>query len=1011
MNMNFVHLHVHSNFSFERGTADILKLLQRCSQLGMGTVSLTDYDGLYGAIRLFRHAREVGIKPIIGTELTLTGNHQILLLAKNQDGYSNLCRLISNMRLSTKGLPVCTFELLTKYSRNLIALSGGPSGEIAQLILMGEKLASENALQKYLDIFGVDNFYLEVQDHLLAWERVLNSQQSALAKNFGVGIVATNNVHFLHREEFSLHKALVLTGKAVHHRTGQPKPNSEFYLKSTGEMTTLFREFPEANENTLAIAESCNVRLELDKIRVPVLFDLKGEKVEEILEKACADALPALFYGRTEQARKQLDHELEVVNAKRFANYFLMVRDIVNFARASGIRFSCRGSASSSIILYLLGISQVDPLENDLLFERFLNPERRDIPDIDLDFDSRRRDEVLDYVLAKYGQEMSCMVATVPTLEARSAVRELARVKGLSYEAIGKLTAYLPYIPGSQLRRALELLPELDASALKEKRYARLLEFAEEMGGFPHHLSVHLGGVVVWDHLADLVPMQRSAKGYPVAQYDKDDLEALGLVKTDILSLRMLGALSEAEDLIKMRNPGFDASAIPLDDSETYELLRSTRSVGCFQLESPGMRQLLGRLQPERFSDIVANISLFRPGPMQANMISPYIARRWGREKVLYLHPKLEPILKETCGVIVFQEQVLRISREIAGFSLGQADLLRRAMTKEITEKALADLRSQFVKGAMENGVPAAVAYKIFHQLAAFASFGFPKAHAASFAMLAYESCYLKRHYPLEFFLGLLNNEPGLYPPGVLANEARRCGVEVLAIDINESGATFTVNGGKLRTGFASIKGVGTASMEKIFKEREKGPFISFAEFCGRLRVQKKQLENLILCGTFDRLEPNRRKLLLSIRSELPKKDVEDFTAFEKARFELALTGLTFTGHPIAFLREMLSNRGVIRSSQLERCVDGEMIAVAGLKVVLHTPPTRSGRRVVFLTLEDEDGLTDVTVFSKVQQRDAKSIFGRSSLLVEGRFQRMYPRSLSLIADKVMPLPLAGSDQ
>jgi error-prone DNA polymerase len=1002
--MKFVHLHVHSFFSFESGTADILKLLRRCKQLGMDAVALTDYDGLYGAVRLLRHARELGIRPIIGAELTLPESCRILLLAKNTEGYSNLCRLISSVHLSAKGRPVCTIELLGKYSRNLIALSGGPKGEIGRLILMGENLAAEGALKKYLDIFGRDNFFIELQDHLLPGGRQLNRELAKFAGNSGAGIVATNNVHFLHRGEYDLHKALVMTGRAVHHRPELPEPNEEFYLKSAAEMCALFEEFPEALENTLAIAESCKVDIELDKMRPTNLFAPEGEDTDEVLEKACRGVLSVLFRGRTMQAEKQLDHELEVVKAKRFADYFLIVRDIVNFAGANGIRFSCRGSASSSIILYLLGVSQVDPLENDLLFERFLNPERRDIPDIDLDFDSRRRDEVLDYILAKYGAERACMVATVPTFEARSAVRELARAKGMSYEAIDRLTAYLPYLPGPKIRRALKLLPELDASALKQRRYARLLKFVEEIGGFPHHLSVHLGGVVIWDRLADIVPMQISAKGHPVAQYDKDDLEALGLIKTDILSLRMLGALSEAEELIRAGNPAFDADAIPLDDDGTYELLRSTRTVGCFQLESPGMRQLLGRLQPERFSDIIANISLFRPGPMRADMVSPYLARRRGREKITYLHPGLEPILKETYGVIVFQEQVLRISREIAGFSLGQADLFRRAMTEEVTEKELADLRRQFVQGARENGIPAAVAYGIFGKLAAFASFGFPKAHAVSFARLAYESGYLKKHYPLEFFTGLLNNEPGLYPLSVIANEARHCGVEVLGVDINESNAGFVAAGRYIRAGLAHVTGVGAACMEKIFSARENGPFAGFSDFCGRVRVRKRPLENKILCGAFDRLEANRRELFLRVRSELTGEEVEDFSAAEKAWFELSLTGLAFTGHPIAFLREQLSSRGVIRSGELERCKDGERITVAGLKVVLHTPPTRSGLRVVFLTLEDEDGLTDVTVFSDVQRRYARTVFGRNVLMVEGRLQRMYPRSVTLVADKVLPI-------
>jgi DNA polymerase III alpha subunit len=418
------------------------------------------------------------------------------------------------------------------------------------------------------------------------------------------------------------------------------------------------------------------------------------------------------------------------------------------------------------------------------------------------------------------------------------------------------------------------------------------------------------------------------------------------------------------------------------------------------------MRQLLGRLQPERFSDIVATISLFRPGPVKADMITPFLARRWGREEVTYPHPSLEPILNETYGEIVFQEQVLRITREIAGFSLGQADLMRRAITEEVTEEELAALRRQFVEGAKRNGIQPGPALRIFRKLAAFASFGFPKAHAVSFAKISYESAWLKRHHPVEFFLGLLNNDPGLYPLCVIVNGARHCGVTVLGMDINESGAHFAIRSGAIRAGLNHVKGIGTASLEKILRERAKGPFTDIDDFRSRVNIQGKLVDSFILCGAFDRLDSNRRKLLLTVRSQGVEGDIEDFSAAEKARFEMALTGLPFSAHPISFLRAELSKRGVISSSQLEECRDGDRISVAGIKVVLHTPPTRSGRRVVFLTLEDEEGLSDITVFSDVQQKYAKTIFGRYALIVEGRLQRLYPRSFAIVAEKVAPLTL-----
>ncbi len=587
----FVHLHVHSYFSFEDGTAGIPKLLQRCRLLGMESIALTDYDGLYGAVRFCRLAREIGVKPVVGTELTLAGGHSLVLLAPNLSGYANLCRLISSMHLSCANRsPECSETLLRQFSENLIALSGGPRGEINHLLGSGQDQAAARSLAKYLDIFGRDCFYLELQDHLLPGDKAMTAGLVGLARQFRCGVAATNNVHFLTREEYGLHKRLIETSRAVHHREKLPRANAEFHLKSAEEMAALFHRVPEALENTLAIADRCNLDLELGKIRAPTLLTATGEKAEALLEQACRKALPLLYRTNTKQAEKQLARELEVIRTKQFADYFLIVRDIVRFSQAAGIRCSCRGSASSSIVVYLLGISQVDPLENKLLFERFLNKERTDIPDIDLDFDSRRRDEVLQYVLDKYGPEKACMVATIPTFEARSAVRELARASGMSEDDLERLVAYLPYVSGAHLRQALEFFPETEASLLKQGRYEEFVDFAEEVSGFPHHVSVHLGGVVLWDHLADLVPMQRSAKGYPVAQFDKDDLESLGLIKTDILSLRMLAALSEAEELIRVENPFFDGRDVPLDDPMVFELLRSTRTLGCFQLESPGQR-------------------------------------------------------------------------------------------------------------------------------------------------------------------------------------------------------------------------------------------------------------------------------------------------------------------------------------------------------------------------------------------------------------------------------------
>lgn len=988
----FVHLHVHSSFSFGLATPGVDALARQAAQMDMQALALTDTNGLYGAVRFVKEAHRAGIRPILGVQMLLENTLPLVLLAKDNKGYGNLCRLVTAAHFAADGHdPLCTLDLLSHYAEGLVALYGA-----------GSSADASETVEACLDIFGKQNFYIELTRHNLPSEEKRNRQLVALARSLDVSLVATNNVHFLRQEDYPVYKTLLGTSQAVHHKDVRVLPNDTFYLKSPSEMEELFRDLPEALHATAAIAERCNVDLALGTLRPPAFLATAGKDPDAMLEAACLKALSRLYPSNTQHAEERLRHELNIIREKQFSEYFLLVHDIVLFAIRRGIRHSCRGSAAASLVLYLLGVSQADPLEHDLLFERFLNPERKDIPDIDLDFDSRRRDEVFAYLFDKYGPEHACMVAMVPTFEARSALREVGRAKGMSYDAIKRVVGHFPYVSASHISDAMQVLPELADSRLKEEKFKNLVALAQDFSGLPHYLSVHLGGVVIFDALQDIVPMQRSVKGYPVAQYDKDDIEALGLIKTDLLSLRMLGAIGEAVEAIRIEHPRFHLSTIPRDDEKVFELLRDGKTVGCFQLESPGMRQLLGRLQPEKFSDIVANISLFRPGPMQADMITPYIDRRWGYEEVSYPHPLLEPILKETYGVLIFQEQVLRIARAAAGFSLGQADLFRRAMTSSITDEEFARLEADFMAGACARGVPKETAKGIFVKLAAFASFGFPKAHAVCFAAIAYESAYLKCYYPLAYFLGILNNSPGLYPLCVLANEARRCEVSVNSVDVNRSGASFTAEGRGLRAGLGLVKGVGPAALEKIFKERETGFFSDLDDFVRRVKLPMRSVENLVLSGAFDTLSSHRRHLLALLHGGSEKVEtLKDFSFSEKCSAELELTGINFTGHSMQYMRGQLDARRAVPSSRLERYADGAKVTVAGIKVVLHTPPTRSGTRVVFLTLEDEFGLVDVTVFEDVQRRDARVLFGKDVLVVEGYVRRMFPRAVSVVATRI----------
>jgi len=930
--MQFCHLHVHSSFTFGEGASTIDELIERARELGMPALALTDKDGLYGAVRFYQKAKKEGIKPIIGVEVTTESGHSLVLLAKNKRGYSNLCQLITRMHLSSLNSPILKLNTLREYSGDLFALSGGPKGEICFNLATGKRNLAEKAARRYMEIFGRENFIIELQDHLLPEEEECNQALFDLACRLHLLVCATNNIYYATPIQHELHQVLVKSAKVVHHREITEKPNDEYYLKSYSQMVSMFTKYPFTLLNTNLLAEECNLELPLGEIQTPTLFSSNRNNPHSHLLKLCFENLPQSYHSPSKEVVRRLIRELKTIKEKGFSSYFLLVADIVEFARKSGIRCSVTGSAPGSLVTYLTGISQIDPLKNDLLFERFLNPERRDFPDIDLDFDSRKRDQVIDYVFKKYRKEKVGLVATIPTFRARGAVREAGRALGLKYAEIDKLIQFLPYFPAHKINEALQALPELRESKLMD--YRELIDISEAMNGLPRNVSVHLGGVVIAkEKLDSLVPLQKSLKGYPVCQYDKDDLETLGFIKLDLLSLRMLGAIEEAGENIKKGGISFDLDKTTFDDEKVYQFLRSTKTVGCFQLESPGMRQLLGKLQPRDFKDIIANISLFRPGPMQADMIRPFLARRWGKEKISYLHPSLESILKETYGVIIFQEQVLRIAQELAGFTLGQADLLRRSMKKKISEEEKGKLKEDFLQGCKEREVKKEIAKKVFEQISAFGAFGFCRAHATAFAGIAYQSAYLKLYYPKEFFLGVLN-----------------------------------------------IEMMGPIQFQCILKEREKGDFSSFDDFCRRVKINKRLLENLIGVGCFDSLSGG-------------KDDAQDktFSLGERIAREMSILGFSFSGHALTLFKITLQEKVRVKSSQLVKHSENEKVWVAGRKIILHTPPTKSGTRVIFLTLEDEEGLIDAVVFPSVQEEFAKTIYEADFLLIEGYLQKYGP--------------------
>jgi DNA-directed DNA polymerase III PolC len=847
----FVHLHTHSAFSFLYGTFTPETLVQRAKEMGFKAVALTDKNGLYGAIRFYKAARSAAIQPIFGSEITLLDGTSLILLAVSFEGYKNLCRLLSRAHAEgPRGKPACSLSSLTAFTQDLICLTGGRDGRFQSLISTANLDQASRWLHTLKEIFRPERLFVEIQHHGLQEDRMLMDAAASMAKACGLLLVATNDIAFLDKEDFEVHQRLIGIQQVVHHRAVHGVSNDQFYLKPESEMKIAI-PYAEALENTARIGDICRLELPIGQLHPPSC-PLSQEKAscDGLLTRLCFLALASKYKPVTYRALMQLERELNLVCQKGLSGYFLLVKDVRDFARTKGIRCTVRGSAAGSLMTYLL-LGGVNPLEHDLLFERFLNEGRSDIPDVDLDFDSLRRDEVLTYVMGKYAGQ-AAMVATLPTFRARGAIRNLGRVFGYSYDKLKRLTSFLPYyLKSSQIEEASHALPELKDTPLKEE--SDLLRIAAKISGLPYQLSVHLGGVIIApDTLDSWAPVEVSAKGFPVVQYDKDDVEALGLVKLDLLGLRMHTAIQKTFDFLAEQRIVPDLDDLPLDNEKTFRLLRTTETVGVFQVESPGQRQLLGRLQPKKFSDIIAEISLFRPGPMQGDMVTPYVNRRNHKEPVRYPHPDLEPILQETYGVVLFQEQVLKIAHRIAGFSLAEADQLRRAMTRNRSTVEMGKMQSSFISGAVQQGYSQKTAEEIFSMVANFAGYGFCKAHAASFAHITYQSAFLKAHHPLQFYLGLLNaGHVGSYPKSVILNEAKRRGFEILGPHVHYSGRDYTPENGGIRIGLSAIHGLGPRLCERILQEREKEFFTSIKAFCSRVGLPREIILRLSLAGAF----------------------------------------------------------------------------------------------------------------------------------------------------------------
>ena len=1054
--MSFVHLHNHTCYSLLDGVSKIDDLFTQVESLGMKAVAITDHGVMYGVIDFYKQAKKRGIHPIIGCEVYLAPRSRfdrvvgvddspfhLVLLAENNQGYQNLLRLVSAAWL--EGFyykPRVDWELLKKYGEGLIALSACLAGEIPSLLLANKKEAALEKALFYQDIFGKNNFYLELMDHGLENQPEVNQGLIQISKQTGIPLVATNDVHYLRREDAHIQDVLlcIQTGKTLTDETRMRFETDEFYLKPASEMQLLFGDYPQALKNTVLIAERCQVDIAFGENHLPPFQVPKGFNVDTYLRKLAEAGLVKRYGETTTEAKARLDFELEIIKNMGYSSYFLIVWDFIRFAKRQGIFVGPgRGSAAGCLVSYCLEITDVDPLKYGLLFERFLNPARVSMPDIDIDFCFERRGEVIDYVMQKYGEERVAQIITFGTLAARAAIRDAGRAMNIPLSLVDKIAKMVPPEPGMTLARALEVAPELAEIVQTEPQVKKLLDIAQSLEGIPRHAGTHAAGLVIAaEPLVNYVPLQRTAEGLVCTQFAKETIEEIGLLKMDLLGLRTLTVINNAVSMVReSKQVDLDLTKIPLDDPLVYDLLSRGDTIGVFQLESSGLRALLKDLKPANFEDVIALVALYRPGPLGSGMVDDFIKRRHQEVEISYLHPLLEPILKNTYGVIIYQEQVMRVASDLAGFSLGEADLLRRAMGKKQPE-VINSLRKKFIAGAISRKIPGKTADQIFDLLEYFAGYGFNKSHSAAYALLAYQTAYLKAHYPVEFMAALLTSviETKDRVPFYI-EECRQKGIEILVPDVNESMEHFTVNGKKIRFGLAAIKQVGHQAIQAILTERKQGPFLSLPDFCERVDLtylNRRALENLIKAGAFRSLHPSTAQLLAVLEAcyaqglawqeqqnskqlslfdldglERPQTmvitfpEVREFTSKEILQMEKEVMGLYLSGHPLSEYRGLLQQKKCTIIEELNLEWDRKWVTLGGIITTLKRTITRKGQTMAYFTLEDLTGSLEALIFPSNYLKLNKFLAEDLPVLVEGRlnFQEDQPK---IMVDNLKPL-------
>ena len=1078
MGSGFVHLHTHTEFSLLDGASrisapadsQVVTLLDRVAGFGMPAVGVTDHGVMFGALDFYRAARSRGIKPILGVEAYVAPRSRfdrtpgendenyrhLTILARNETGYRNLLRLVTDAHL--EGFyhrPRIDKELLAERSEGLIGLSGCLASEVCRLLLAGQEQKALETAASYRDLFERGAFYIELQDHGLPLQRTVNPSLVRIAGDLGIRLVATNDTHYTDKGHARAHDVLLCIqqpGKVLADTDRLRFDTEEFYVKSSEEMRDLFREHPEACDATLEIAEAVEPIPMLERplvareepLHVPNFVPPEGRDLETYLRELVEEGAGHRYGEMTQEIRERLEHELRVISSMEFAGYFLIVWDLIRFAREHGIRVGPgRGSAAGSVVSYCLRITDLDPLKYGLIFERFLNPERKLMPDIDMDFDERRRDEVIHYVAERYGHDHVAQIITFQTIKGKQGIRDAARVLGFPASVGDRLCKmYPPAVLGREypLLKALELSRELAEAYEKEPEAKEIIDAAKELEGLRREDSVHAAGVVIGDRpLVEYLPLKlskdsRDESRHEVTQFDMHGVEDLGLLKMDFLGLRNLSVIEDALRVLREKGIELDIDHVPLDDEATYAMLRQGDTTGVFQLEGAGMRSLIRQLAPDRFEDLMALVSLYRPGPLSANMHVEYAERKHGRKPVEYPHPDLEPILGGTYGIIVYQEQVMEIAVRMAGYSMGEADLLRKAMGKKIREQLIPH-REKFVAGCVEHGYDERLAQQLFDLIVPFADYGFNASHACGYALIAYQTAYLKAHHPIEYMAALLTSvKDDKEKKPFYLNACRLMEIRVLPPDVNASDIDFTPQGEEVRYGLSAVRNVGAGAVAQIIEARRaKGPFDSFSDFCRKVDpgvLHKKVLESLILAGAFDSLRYTRRGLFEAydrvagpITADRRAEAAGQFSLFgggdrasheidetvlrgeefEKAALlahEKQMLGQYVTDHPLLAIRDRLEARTDREISELPALGDGDVVRIGGIIVAIQRRFTRKGEPFVIIRLEDLAGGVPVVVFPSLFIESGDLIASDRIVLVKGRID-LRGRELQIVASEI----------